>query len=89
MVLEPAGHAEMDDPHHAGVEIEDEVLSTAGEALDAAAGELAAEVIGGEELDEAGGVLGDPGAGDGAASNQRLEVAADGFDFGKFGHGTS
>ena len=53
-VKEAPGHAEVDAPEEAVVEAEEEVLAAALDILDAAAGDLAAELVRRQELDQAG-----------------------------------
>ena len=77
-------HAEMGDQHHAVVELDQNVLGAPFDGGDPAPGEALGKGFG-EGHAEIGAALLDPD--EGAAHQMGREAAADGFDFGKLGHG--
>ena len=70
VVEEAAGHPQVDAPEEPAVEAEEEVLSPALDVLDAAAGDLAAELVWRQELYQARRVRRDPGLGDRASDHE-------------------
>ena len=81
---EAAGHAEMHDEHLAGREVGEEVFGPAAERRDRLALEALREALREGEAQVRPALLDLVDAG---ADHGGLEAAADGFDFGKFGHG--